>query len=101
MRPGPQHRHGRRDVAGAVGGIRKPAVDHRDRPGARLGPDRLPGVVTQLDFWSARDGLAATYRPDAAAPWQLWITPDDGSTWLVLGNATWHTADGGRTWTRA
>jgi len=21
--------------------------------------------------------------------------------WLVLGNATWHTADGGRTWTRA
>jgi len=26
---------------------------------------------------------------------------DAGHGWLVLGNATWHTADGGRTWTRA
>jgi photosystem II stability/assembly factor-like uncharacterized protein len=45
----------------------------------------LPGVVTQLDFWSARDGLAATYQPDAPAPWQLWITPDGGSTWAPYG----------------
>ncbi|HLK72204.1 MAG TPA: hypothetical protein VKU77_01010 [Streptosporangiaceae bacterium] len=45
----------------------------------------LPGVVTQLDFWSARDGLAATYQPDAAAPWQLWITPDGGSSWAPYG----------------
>ena len=26
---------------------------------------------------------------------------DAGHGWLVLGNATWRTADGGRTWTRA
>jgi photosystem II stability/assembly factor-like uncharacterized protein len=45
----------------------------------------LPGVITQLDFWSARDGLAATYQPDAAAPWQLWITPDGGSSWAPYG----------------
>jgi photosystem II stability/assembly factor-like uncharacterized protein len=26
---------------------------------------------------------------------------DAGHGWLVLGDATWRTADGGRTWTRA
>jgi photosystem II stability/assembly factor-like uncharacterized protein len=41
----------------------------------------LPGVVTRLDFWSAGDGVAATYQPGAASPWQLWTSSDGGSAW--------------------
>ncbi|HXL92774.1 MAG TPA: hypothetical protein VN969_27905 [Streptosporangiaceae bacterium] len=41
----------------------------------------LPGVVTQLDFTSALDGYAATYTPDAKAPWQLWASTDGGVSW--------------------
>jgi len=47
-------------------------------PEMRPGPQRRAGVaVPLLDFTDVSHG------------------------WLVLGNATWHTADGGRTWTRA
>jgi photosystem II stability/assembly factor-like uncharacterized protein len=45
----------------------------------------LPGVVTQLDFWSASHGIAATYQPDATSPWQLWASSDGGSTWAPGG----------------
>jgi len=63
----------------------------------------LPGVVTQLDFWSASDGIAASYQPGTSSPWQLWATSDGGSTWapygaLPGGNAEidgpWMSADG-------
>jgi photosystem II stability/assembly factor-like uncharacterized protein len=46
---------------------------------------QLPGVVTQLDFWSASDGVAATYQPGAAAGWQLFATSDGGSIWEPYG----------------
>jgi len=45
----------------------------------------LPGVVTQLDFWSARDGIAATYQPGISSPWQLWASFDGGSAWEPYG----------------
>ena len=45
----------------------------------------LPGVVTQLDFWSASDGVAATYQPDTASPWQLFASSDGGSSWAPYG----------------
>jgi photosystem II stability/assembly factor-like uncharacterized protein len=45
----------------------------------------LPGVVTQLDFWSASDGIAATYQPGTSSPWQLWASSDGGSTWTPYG----------------
>jgi photosystem II stability/assembly factor-like uncharacterized protein len=63
----------------------------------------LPGVVTQLDFWSARDGIAATYQPGATSPWQLWASSDGGSTWEPYGalpggntdvDGPWMSADG-------
>lgn len=46
----------------------------------------LPGVVTQLDFPSSLDGYAATYTPDAKAPWQLWATTDGGTSWQLSGD---------------
>jgi len=64
---------------------------------------QLPGVLTQLDFWSAADGVAATYTPDAVSPWQLFASSDGGSSWtpygsLPGGNTTidgpWMSADG-------
>ena len=45
----------------------------------------LPGVITQLDFWSATDGVAATYQPGTSSPWQLWASSDGGSSWLPYG----------------
>jgi photosystem II stability/assembly factor-like uncharacterized protein len=45
----------------------------------------LPGVVTQLDFWSASNGAAATYSPDVSPPWQLFTTSDGGSIWAPYG----------------
>jgi photosystem II stability/assembly factor-like uncharacterized protein len=45
----------------------------------------LPGVVTRLDFWSADDGVAAAYSPNASSPWQLWDTTDGGSVWEPYG----------------
>jgi len=45
----------------------------------------LPGVVTQLDFWSASDGIAATYQPGTSSPWQLWASFDGGSAWEPYG----------------
>jgi len=45
----------------------------------------LPGVVTRLDFWSADDGVAASYSPNAASPWQLFDTTDGGSIWEPYG----------------
>jgi photosystem II stability/assembly factor-like uncharacterized protein len=64
---------------------------------------QLPGVVTQLDFWSASDGVAATYQPGVASGWQLFATSDGGSIWepygpLPGGNTAiegpWMSADG-------
>jgi len=63
----------------------------------------LPGVVTRLDFWSADDGVAASYSPNAASPWQLFDTTDGGSIWEPYGalpggntaiDGPWMTADG-------
>jgi photosystem II stability/assembly factor-like uncharacterized protein len=45
----------------------------------------LPGVATRLDFWSASDGVAATYSPDAASPWQLFRSYDGGDSWAPAG----------------
>jgi len=45
----------------------------------------LPGTVTRLDFWSAGDGVAITYSPDAAAPWQLFRSYDGGDSWAPAG----------------
>jgi photosystem II stability/assembly factor-like uncharacterized protein len=39
--------------------------------------------------------------PDHSLAVPLLDFTDVDHGWLVLGNATWHTADGGRTWTRA
>ncbi|HEY6313319.1 MAG TPA: putative lipid II flippase FtsW [Streptosporangiaceae bacterium] len=45
----------------------------------------LRGVVTQLDFWSASDGVAASYQAGTSAPWQLWATSDGGTIWEPYG----------------
>ena len=64
---------------------------------------QLPGVVTQLDFWSASDGVAATYQPGVSPPWQLFATSDGGSIWAPYGHlpggntaidGPWMAADG-------
>jgi photosystem II stability/assembly factor-like uncharacterized protein len=64
---------------------------------------QLPGVLTQLDFWSAAGGVAATYTPDAASPWQLFASSDGGSSWTPYGplpggntdiDGPWMSADG-------
>jgi photosystem II stability/assembly factor-like uncharacterized protein len=47
---------------------------------------QLPGVVTQLDFWSASDGVAATYQPGVSSPSQLFATQDGGSIWASYGS---------------
>lgn len=46
----------------------------------------LPGVVTQLEFTSPVDGVAASYQPGDAAPWQLYQTSDGGLTWIAVGS---------------
>ena len=46
----------------------------------------LPGTVTRLDFWSASDGVAATYSPDAASGWQLFRSYDGGTSWAPAGD---------------
>jgi photosystem II stability/assembly factor-like uncharacterized protein len=45
----------------------------------------LPGVLTRLDFWSASDGVAITYSPDASSPWQLFRSYDGGASWAPAG----------------
>jgi photosystem II stability/assembly factor-like uncharacterized protein len=48
----------------------------------------LPGVVTQLDFPVATDGIAATYQAGAAPgtpTWRLWRSRDGGLTWQAAG----------------
>jgi len=45
----------------------------------------LPGVVTQLHFWSPSDGVAATYQPGAASPWELFESSDGGANWTPIG----------------
>jgi len=45
----------------------------------------LPGTATRLDFWSASDGVAITYSPDAASPWQLFRSYDGGGSWAPAG----------------
>jgi photosystem II stability/assembly factor-like uncharacterized protein len=48
----------------------------------------LPGVVTQLDFPVATDGIAATYQagvPAGTPPWRLWRSRDGGLTWQAAG----------------
>ena len=48
----------------------------------------LPGVVTQLDFPVATDGVAATYQAGAPAgmpAWRLWRSRDGGLTWQATG----------------
>ena len=48
----------------------------------------LPGVVTQLCFPAAADGIAATYQvgvPAGTSPWRLWRSRDGGLTWQAAG----------------
>jgi len=44
---------------------------------------QLPGVITQLDFPSAGDGVALTFQ--SAGTWQLWLSRDGGVTWVQAG----------------
>jgi hypothetical protein len=44
---------------------------------------QLPGVITQLDFPSASDGVAVTFQ--SADTWQPWLSPDGGPTWVRAG----------------
>jgi photosystem II stability/assembly factor-like uncharacterized protein len=53
----------------------------------------LPGVITQLDFASPSDGVAATYQAGTSAPWQLWQTVDGGHTWVAVGPLPGGSAD--------
>jgi photosystem II stability/assembly factor-like uncharacterized protein len=53
----------------------------------------LPGVVSQLDFATSRDGVAATYQAGTSAPWQLWQTLDGGLTWAATGPLPGGSAD--------
>jgi photosystem II stability/assembly factor-like uncharacterized protein len=41
---------------------------------------QLPGVITQLDFPSAGDGVAVTFQ--SAGTWQLWLSRDGGMSWV-------------------
>jgi photosystem II stability/assembly factor-like uncharacterized protein len=45
---------------------------------------QLPGVITQLDFPSADDGVAVTFR--SPSTWQLWRSRDGGVTWRQAGH---------------
>jgi photosystem II stability/assembly factor-like uncharacterized protein len=45
----------------------------------------LPGVVTQLDFTSPRDGAAVTYAPGTTPGWRLWRSTNGGTTWTAGG----------------
>jgi photosystem II stability/assembly factor-like uncharacterized protein len=45
----------------------------------------LPGIVTQLDFPSAADGIAVTYLPGQKPVWELWRSRDLGSRWSLAG----------------
>jgi photosystem II stability/assembly factor-like uncharacterized protein len=38
--------------------------------------------------------------PNAPAAGDVYYFTGLNHGWLVLGNTSWHTADGGRTWTR-
>ena len=44
---------------------------------------KLPGVITQLDFPSARDGVALTFQAGrlGRAHWRLWRSEDGGLSW--------------------
>jgi len=44
---------------------------------------QLPGVITQLDFPSAGDGVAVTFQ--SPGTWQLWLSRDGGVTWVRAG----------------
>jgi photosystem II stability/assembly factor-like uncharacterized protein len=44
---------------------------------------QLPGVITQLDFPSADDGVAVTFQ--SAGTWRLWLSRDGGVTWVRAG----------------
>lgn len=44
---------------------------------------QLPGVITQLAFPSAGDGVAVTFQ--SAGTWQLWLSRDGGMTWVRAG----------------
>ncbi len=44
---------------------------------------QLPGLITQLDFPSAGDGVAVTFQN--AGGWQLWLSRDGGVTWARAG----------------
>jgi photosystem II stability/assembly factor-like uncharacterized protein len=46
---------------------------------------QLPGVITQLDFPSADDGVAVTYQGGRAPAWQLWRSRDLGAAWYLAG----------------
>ena len=45
----------------------------------------LPGVVTQLDFPSPRDGAAVTYAPGTTPGWRLWTSTNGGTSWAQGG----------------
>jgi len=48
----------------------------------------LPGVVTQLSFPDAADGIAAAYQvglPAGTSAWRLWRSRDGGLTWQAAG----------------
>jgi photosystem II stability/assembly factor-like uncharacterized protein len=44
---------------------------------------QLPGVITQLAFPSAGDGVAVTFQ--SPGTWQLWLSRDGGVTWERAG----------------
>jgi hypothetical protein len=49
---------------------------------------------------SERSGVTRLIIPASSLAVRLLDFTDVNQGWLVLGNTTWHTADGGRTWTR-
>jgi photosystem II stability/assembly factor-like uncharacterized protein len=70
--------------------------------GAGRGPGGLATLYRTTN--GGRNWQSARFRLDLAAGFQATVAlafTDATHGWLVAAGATWHTIDGGRTWTRA